>query len=470
MAGLRRALVAIAAALALADASIVALALPPILVEMDTTISGVAAIVGVYALVLALAILPARRLRPGPAGLWVFAAASVGCAIAGSLWLLLVFRALQAAGAAALLLTAYAVLEAGTSREGRRIWLAAALVGTAAGPAIGGVLTEVLDWRAIFAVQAPLAAAAAIAVMRARRRRRAAGRPARLPPAAAAGATDRAAVTQLAGLGLVAAAFTAVLFLLVIELVAGFAISPLRAALGVSVLPVAALAALAIPGPKQPRALAGAVLLAGGAAALAFLPAPGIAWTIVPQVLAGLGMGLALPALSADRDLGDAARNLVARHAGIVVVLAILAPVATARLEDATDRAILQGASLVLDAQIDPLKKLELAPGLLEDVDASRPRAALREAVDERRAEFASDAAVYDRLAGRLDDVVVVAIQDAFRIAYLIAAALALLAALLFVGAWRRPAVWLATAAAAGCVAVYAVQADREAPPDVAAC
>src|SRR4051794_33222810 len=112
MGGLRRALVAAAAALALADASIVALALPPILVEFDTTITGVAAIVGVYALVLALAILPARALRPGPLGMFVFAAASVGCALSGSLPLLLVFRALQAAGAAAALLTAYDVLEA----------------------------------------------------------------------------------------------------------------------------------------------------------------------------------------------------------------------------------------------------------------------------------------------------------------------------------------------------------------------
>jgi hypothetical protein len=208
-------------------------------------------------------------------------------------------------------------------------------------------------------------------------------------------------------------------------------------------------------------------LLAGGAAALAFLPAPTIAWTVVPQVLAGLGMGLALPALSRDRDLPDAARNLVARHAGIVLVLAILAPVATARLEDATERAILQGASLVLDAQIDPLKKLELAPGLLDEVDVDRPREALSEADDARRAEFAADADVYDRLGDRLDDVVVAAIQDAFRIAYLIAAALALIAAALFASAWRRPAVWLAAAAAAGCAVVFVVEADDEAPPEV---
>jgi MFS family permease len=452
MAGLRRALVAIAAALALADASIVALALPPLLVEFDTTITGVAAVVGVYALVLAAAILPARRMRPGPIGLFVFAAASVGCAVAPSLWVLLVFRALQAAGAAHALLTAYAVLDAGESRSGRRLWLAAALVGTAAGPAIGGVLTELFDWRAIFAVQAPIALAAGLVT------RAPAPREEHAPPA------DR---TALAGLALTAAAFTAVLFLLVIELVAGFAISPLRAALGVSILPLAALAALLIPGPKRARGLAGAVLLTGGAAALAFLPAPGIAWTIVPQVLAGLGMGLALPALSQDRDLPDAARNLIARHAGIVLVLAILAPVATARLQDATDRAILQGAALVLDAQIDPLKKLELAPGLLDEVDVDRPRASLSDAVAARRGEFTAEADVYDRLGNRLDDVVIAAIQDAFGVAYLIAAALALVAAVLLLGAWRRPAVWLATAAAAGCVVIYAVEAGNKAPPAV---
>src|SRR3954469_11247833 len=127
MAGLRRALVAVAAALALADASIVALALPPILVEFDTSITGVASIVAIYALVLALAILPARRLRPGPAGMLVFAAASAGCALAPSLPLLLLFRAVQAAGAAAALLSAFVVLQAGASPAGRRWWLGAAL-------------------------------------------------------------------------------------------------------------------------------------------------------------------------------------------------------------------------------------------------------------------------------------------------------------------------------------------------------
>ncbi len=278
-------------------------------------------------------------------------------------------------------------------------------------------------------------------------------------------------LSALAALALTAAAFTAVLFLLVIELVAGFAISPLRAAIGVSVLPVAALAAAAIPGPPRARALAGAVLLAGGAAALAFLPAPTIAWTIVPQILAGAGMGLALPAFSGqllpEHNVTEAARGLIARHVGIVVVLAILAPVATAQLESSTEQAILQGAALVLDAEIEPLQKLELAPALFDDVDVDQPRASLDRAVERRRAEFADDAAVYERLAERLDDVLVVAVQDAFTTVYLIAAALALAAAALLITAWRKAAVIVAAGLAVTTVVVYAVEHDAQAPPPV---
>ena len=280
-----------------------------------------------------------------------------------------------------------------------------------------------------------------------------------------------ASPVSLAALACTAAAFTAVLFLLVIELVAGFAMSPLRAALGVTVLPIAALAGAAIPGPARARALAGAVLLAGGAASLAFLPAPSIAWTIVPQLLAGAGMGLALPAYSGgllpEKTVGEAAVGLVARHVGIVVVLAILSPVATAKLESSTDQAILRGASLVLDSQIEPLQKLELAPALLEDIDLDGPRAALATAVERRRGQFADDAAVYDRLAKRLDDVVVVAVQDAFRIVYLIAAALALVAAALLASAWRKTAVLVATGVALATVVVYAVERRTQAPPPV---
>jgi hypothetical protein len=211
------------------------------------------------------------------------------------------------------------------------------------------------------------------------------------------------------------------------------------------------------------------VLVAGGAGALALLPGPSIGWAVVPQLLAGAGMGLALPAFAGEllpeRTATDAAYGLLARHVGIVIVLAILAPVVSNRLSHLTDQAVLKGASLVLDARLPPQDKLALAPDLFAGVGAERPRAGLRSAIEKRRAQFADDAA-YDELAVRLDDLVVASVKDAFGIAYAIAAALALLAAALLA---RRA--WTAAGAAAllagACVAVYAVEADRRAPPAV---
>jgi MFS family permease len=486
-----RALVATAAALALADASIVALALPPILAEMHTSVTGVAAIVGVYALVLAAAILPAeqlvRRYGPSPvgaAGLAVFAAGSLACALAGSLTPLLVFRAIQAAGAAAGLLAAFDILDAGASSHGRRLWLGAALAGTAAGPALGGALTQALDWRAIFAVQVPICAAAALACLRARVREEpvttrhdafgplwSGAKPAPSSPAAptapaVAPAPARFSSPAGAALAFTSAAFTAILFLLVLELVAGFALSPLRAAAGVTVLPIAALAASAVRGSPVARAAGGAVLMAGGAASLALLPEPAIGWAVVPQILAGAGMGLALPAyageLLPERTATDAAYGLLARHVGIVLILAILAPVVSSRLDDLTDQAVLKGTSLVLDARLPPQDKLQLAPDLFAGIDAERPRAGLQAALEKRKAQLAEDPG----LAVRLDDLVVASVKDAFGIAYAIAGALALLAAALLVRrAWAAAAA--AAVVAAGCVAVYAVEESRRAPPEV---
>src|SRR5215212_9276519 len=116
-------LLALAAGLALADASIVTLALPQLLTQLDASVEGVAAVIGVYTIVLALALLPAERLRRshgarrlGGGGLALFGAACIGCAAAGSLELLLVLRALQALGAAAALVSALDLL--GTGEEG----------------------------------------------------------------------------------------------------------------------------------------------------------------------------------------------------------------------------------------------------------------------------------------------------------------------------------------------------------------
>jgi len=424
---------AVSAGLALADASVVALALPALLRELDTTVEGVAAVLGVYVLVLAAALPVAGELerrhgaaRVGAAGLALMAGASLVCAAAGSLGVLLAGRAVQAAGGAAGLLAAFTLLD-GAGR-GRRLWVAAAVFGTAAGPALGGALTEALGWRAIFIAQAPVALTAAVVAFR----------PAAVSHAVPAPARSPLPAGPAAALGFVAAALTAVLFLLVLELVAGWSVDPLVAAAAVSVVPVSALAASRVRGPAAVRAVTGALLIGAGTLCLAYLPGASVAWTIPPQVLAGAGMGLALPALSGEllleRSAGDAARLLCLRHVGIAAVLAALAPVVSHQLDASTHTARLRGVALVLDARLPPQDKLSLAPALLTGVRSKDPRGELRDAIDEQRDQFSgAERATFDTLADRADETLVAAVGDAFDEAFLIAGALGVLAAAVLV-------------------------------------
>ena len=55
-------------------------------------------------------------------------------------------------------------------------WAATAAFGAAVGPAVGGILTQLFDWRAIFLAQAPVAALAAVAAIRGGEARAATGR------------------------------------------------------------------------------------------------------------------------------------------------------------------------------------------------------------------------------------------------------------------------------------------------------
>src|SRR4051794_34536289 len=150
-------MLALLAGLALADASVVTLALPPILRELDTTVGGVAAVIAVYTLVLAPGVLLGDRVAgrrwAASAGAAVFAVGSLGSGLAGSLSVLLAFRAVQAAGAALLLPAAFRRLDG--AGAGRRLWLGATVFGTAAGPALGGVLTQALGWRGGFLLPGP---------------------------------------------------------------------------------------------------------------------------------------------------------------------------------------------------------------------------------------------------------------------------------------------------------------------------
>ncbi|MET0614961.1 MAG: MFS transporter [Thermoleophilaceae bacterium] len=419
--------------LALADTAIVALALPPILSELDTDVAGVAAVLGVYAVVLAAALLPAERLGRvygiralGLTGIGLFSAGSLACGLAGGIELLLIARAVQALGGAALLVTAHAALvgdRRSATGQSLALWRQAALLGTAAGPVIGGALTQAFGWRSIFLIQVPAALAAVPGCL--------------VAPRAVPRRTARPAMLlRLAALGLVSGAIAAALFLTVLLLISGWSIEPLVAALVVSVMPVSALAAARIGGPAGTRAVAGALLVAAGAAALAFLPTASVAWMILPEVALGIGMGLALTSLSGellpDRDGHESARLLTTRHLGIALALLILAPIAQRELDTTLHDTRLQGVALILDARIDPRLKLDLAPQLNGSVETQDPRGGLDHVFADARDKVDSDQiASYDDLTERADDLLVTAVNDAFRTAFLVAAGLALLAAAL---------------------------------------
>jgi MFS family permease len=465
---------ALAAGIALADASIVTLGLPSILIELDATVEGVALVLGVYTAVLALALLPAARLarrigaaRIGAAGITLFALASLACGLSDSLGLLLALRAVQAIGGAGALLASFELLGGGSPGSGRRLWVVASVFGVAVGPALGGALTEAFDWRAIFLAQVPIAAPGAFVCLLAAR-----------APAGALGAVAPAPdwvahhrpssplpLRPAVALALLSASLTAVIFLVVLLLVSGWSIDPLAAALTVSVLPLAALAASRIPGPAETRAAAGCLLVAGGVGTLALLPAASAWWTVLPQLLAGLGMGMALPALSgeliAERTREDVARLLTIRHAGIALALALLAPIISANLDSTIADAREQGTAALLDARLPPEEKITLAPQMFAGINTDDPRGQLERSIDETRSGLeGEEASEIEQLGDRLDDVVTGAVRAAFRVAFIVTAALALAAALVLLWGALAPAVGVRrTAVASAGVAALLVAA-----------
>jgi hypothetical protein len=425
----RSAAAAVGAGLALADASVVVLALPPILTEFDASVQAAVAVIGAYTLALAVAVPITmsfhRRHRDAPLaalGMLGFALAGAGCGVAGAIAPLVALRAAQGAAAAVVLVGAFELLGAGgAGSAGRRAWVAAAVFGAAIGPALGGALTVLLDWRAIFLVQAPVVAAAAVACWE--------------PARAGAPAAGRAPVTATAVcLALLSAALTGVLFLAVLLLIFGWGLSPLAAAAVVSVLPLAALLGTRLPGDHAARAIVGSALVGIGVLCLAFLPLDTVAMTIVPQVVAGLGMGMALPAVAGgllpERTAADAAHLLAVRHVGITVAIALLAPVAAAQIEHAAAGTRERGAALILDARLPPQDKLRLAQVATAKLDAAAPRTALRDSLVEAEGELGADRrAEYEHLRQRTDETLVIAINDAFAPAFLICGAFGLLAA-----------------------------------------
>jgi MFS family permease len=209
------AVVSAAQFLIILDLWVVNIALPALQRDFaPATLPDVSWILDVYAIVLAALLLPAGRAADSIgrgecflAGLVVFGVASLGCAVAPDLPVLIACRALQAAGAAVLMpaslglaLQVFPSHQRGTAVG---IWAAVGAVAAGSGPVLGGLLVQ-SSWRWIFLINLPVilaALAAGVVILPRRPRIRDGQRPARRSDGVGAGLV-------LGAVGLVCTALT----------------------------------------------------------------------------------------------------------------------------------------------------------------------------------------------------------------------------------------------------------------------
>jgi EmrB/QacA subfamily drug resistance transporter len=171
-------LVCLAQFMVVLDATIVNVALPSIQADLNMSESGLQWVVNAYALLFGgFLLLGGRagdligRKRIFLAGLVLFTAASLLCALAtGETWLIL-SRGLQGLGAALVSPAALSIVTT-TFREGAErtkalgVWAAIAVGGGAVGLVLGGLLVETLSWPWIFFVNVPVGIAAFVVSLR----------------------------------------------------------------------------------------------------------------------------------------------------------------------------------------------------------------------------------------------------------------------------------------------------------------
>jgi EmrB/QacA subfamily drug resistance transporter len=171
-------LVCLAQFMVILDATIVNVALPSIQADLDMSESGLQWVVNAYALLFGgFLLLGGRagdligRKRIFLAGLVVFTAASLLCALSGSETVLILARGLQGLGAAlvspaALSIVTTTFAEGAERAKALGVWAAIAVGGGAVGLVLGGLLVETLSWPWIFFVNVPVGVAAFLVSLR----------------------------------------------------------------------------------------------------------------------------------------------------------------------------------------------------------------------------------------------------------------------------------------------------------------
>jgi EmrB/QacA subfamily drug resistance transporter len=158
----------LASSMAFIDGSALTVALPNLRAAVGADLASVQWVLNGYILALASLTLIGGALadahgkaRMLAIGCLLFSAASIGCALAPSAAWLIAARVLQGIAAALLTPASLALIGATYPKAERNraiaVWAAASSLTTAAGPVLGGWLTETFGWQAVFWINPPLA-------------------------------------------------------------------------------------------------------------------------------------------------------------------------------------------------------------------------------------------------------------------------------------------------------------------------
>ncbi|MFH8343783.1 MFS transporter [Streptomyces sp. NPDC018045] len=160
------------------DNTVLNVALPSMQKDLDTSVSGMQWTIDAYTLVLASLLMLAGstadrlgRRRVFQAGLVVFSLGSLLCSLAPNLECLVVFRMVQAVGGSMLNPVAMSIITNTFTEPKERaraigVWGGVVGISMAAGPVVGGLLVQTVDWRAIFWINVPIGALALFLTMR----------------------------------------------------------------------------------------------------------------------------------------------------------------------------------------------------------------------------------------------------------------------------------------------------------------
>jgi EmrB/QacA subfamily drug resistance transporter len=160
------------------DIAVVNIALPSMQHSLHFSTTGLQWVVNAYTITFAgFLMLGARigdllgRRRVFLAGVGLFAASSLACALASSRGVLIGVRALQGVGGAivspaTLSIITSALPEGPERNRGLGMWGAIGGLGASSGALLGGILTQVFGWPAIFAINVPLGAIAIVLGLR----------------------------------------------------------------------------------------------------------------------------------------------------------------------------------------------------------------------------------------------------------------------------------------------------------------